>query len=291
MHIQLNHHPLQQTFTHIHQLNQYIGARFGTPAEPDWLTPAELLAPQSPALVAQIEAMQKRLHTKAVNTIGGALIQEYQWPLISAAVGCFLVDRRVPDLHPENIRLYMPAAELEEKEGGHSARIAFSGGRFSALPTDPAADHPDAYIVADQDALRDDLRTGLEAHFGWVIEKLSQAVGCNPRGLWLYVTDRCASTLGWLMQEQDKQIRLSLIEPELNALIRVSGSPLVNKKVGLFELTYKEHTHVYLDRATCCYWYKMDDGDYCSTCPHRTKEDRNAQLLKYMAEEYEKVLA
>lgn len=291
MAIQPNDHPLQQTFTHIHQLNQYIGARFGMPTQPDWLSPTELFAPQSPTLAAQIDAMQKRLHTKAVNTIGGALIQEYQWPLISAAVGCFLVDRRVPDLHAEQIRLYVPATEDAEKEEEHSARIAFSSGRFAALPDDPAAEHPAATIVPDLDALRDYLRNGLETHFGWVIERLSQALGCNPRGLWLYVTDRVASTLSWLMQEQNKQIGLSGIEPEFNALLRVAGSPLVSKKVGFFELTYKDYTHVYLDRATCCFWYKSDDGDYCTTCPHRTKEDRNAQLLKYMAEEYDKVAA
>jgi len=197
----------------------------------------------------------------------------------------------VPELHPENICLHVPAAEHAEKEEEHNARIAFTGGRFAALPTDPAADHPDAYIVPDQDALRDNLRTGLEVHFSWVIERLSQTVGCNPRGLWLYVTDRCAGTLGWLMQEQDKQACLPCINREADALIRVSGSPLFNKKVGFFELTYQEHSHIYLDRATCCYWYKTDGGDYCNTCPHRTKEERNERLLKYMADEYEKVAA
>ena len=291
MAIQPNDHPLSQTFTQLQQLNQYIGARFGTPAAPDWLSPVELLAAHASVLAAPIEAMQKRLHTKAVNTIGGALLQEYQWPLIAAAVGCFLVDRRVPDLQPEHIRLYVPATEPAAEEGEHHARIAFCSGHFVALPDDPAADHPDATLVPDLAALRDNLRTGLESHFGWVIERLSQAVGCNPRGLWLYVTDRIAGTLSWLMQEQDKQIGLRRIEPEFNRLLRVAGSPLVSKKVGFFELTYKEQTHVYLDRATCCYWYKTDGGDYCTTCPHRTKEDRNAQLLKYMAEAYDKVAA
>ncbi len=291
MAIQPNDHPLSQTFTHIHQLNQYIGARFGPPVEPDWLSPAELLVPHSPALAAQLDATQKRLHTKAVNTIGGALIQEYQLPLISVAVACFLVDRRVPDLQPEQIRLYLPTTEPADEEGVYSPRIAFCSGRFVALPNDPAADHPHATIVPDLAALRDHLRTGLESHFGWVIERLSAAVGCKERGLWLYVTDRIAGTLSWLMQEQDKQIGISGIEPEFSALLRVAGSPLVSKKVGLFELAYKEQRHVYLDRATCCFWYKSDDGDYCTTCPHRTKEDRNAQLLKYMAEEYDKVAA
>lgn len=289
MHSQSQSHPLQQTFTRIHQFSPYIGARLGTPMEPTWVTPAELLASASPHLATLISATQKRLHTTAVNTVGGALIQEYQWPLISTAVACFLVDRRVPDLQPAQVRLHLPDEEHGEGEEADHTHIAYTSGRFAALPDDPAADHPDATIVSDEDALREDLRTGLETHFNWVIERLSAAVGCNQRGLWLYVTDRLASTLAWLLQEQDQHVGLATINRAAAPFIRRADSPLSNKKVGFFELTYKERTHVYLDRATCCYWYKTDGGDYCSTCPHRTKEDRHAQLLKYMAEQYERV--
>lgn len=285
MNLQPPVHPLSQTFTYIHQLNQYIGARLGTPTELAWVTPAELLALASPHLATLISATQKRLHTTAVNTVGGALIQEYQWPLISTAVACFLVDRRVPDLQPAQVCLHLPTEEHGEGEEADHTHIAYTSGRFAALPADPAADHPDATIVPDEDALRNDLRTGLETHFAWVIERLSAATGCHQRGLWLYVSDRIAGTLAWLMQMQNGQSCLACIDREADRLLRVTGSPLYHKKIGFFELTYKERTHVYLDRTTCCYWYKTDGGDYCSTCPHRTKEDRNGCLLKHLAKE------
>lgn len=156
------------------------------------------------------------------------------------------------------------------------------------MAADPAADHPDAVSVPDADALRDDRRIGLETHFAWVIERLSAVVGCKQRGLWLYVTARIAGTLSWLMEEQDIQFDLDAVNCAANGLIRVAGSPLANQTVGFFELTYQDYTQVYLARATCCYWYKTDEGGYCSTCPHRTKAERNAELLKYMAETYEK---
>lgn len=170
-------------------------------------------------------------------------------------------------LSADNVYLHLPTAGQEEKAGEDHIRIAYSGGCFVALPSDPAADHPDAIVVRDYAALCDELRSGLEAHLGWVIERLSAAVGCKERGLWLYVTDRIAGTLAWLMQERDKEAGLNCINRTANPLIRVIGSPLSNKKVGFFELTYNDQTHVYLDRATCCYWYKQDEGDYCSTCP------------------------
>ncbi|MEZ4730973.1 MAG: ferric iron reductase [Caldilineaceae bacterium] len=188
MHIHPNEHPLHQTFTRIHQLNHYVGAHLsvprGAPTPPAWLTPSELLAPDSPRLSALISATQKRLHTETANTIGGALLQEYQWPLIASAVACFLVDRRVPALHPENVCLRVSVEEHEDESVEPEPPIAYTSGRFAALPADPAADHPDATIVPDEDALRAYLRTGLETHFGWVIERLSAATGCNQRGLW-----------------------------------------------------------------------------------------------------------
>ncbi len=287
MDVLANQHPLQVTFARIQQLNPYVGARLEIPITVDWLTPAELFAPPATHLTALIQATQKRLQTTAVNKIGGALIQEYQWPLIASAVACFLVDRRVPALDPYHVRLHLPLTEQEEaEEAEHPPRVAYLSGRFAALPDDPVAEHPDALIVPNRNALRDYLRNELEAHFGWVIERLSAAVGCNQRGLWLYVTDRVAGTLSWLMQEQYKQACLSCINREANGLIRVVDSPLYNKKVGYFELTDQAQRQVYLDRVTCCFWYKTDGGDYCTTCPHRTKEDRNERLLKYMAEEY-----
>ncbi len=285
MNLQPSVHPLYQTFVHSHQLSPYIAARLGTPTAAGWLTPAAMFAADSPYLATLVSATQKRLHTTAVNTIGGALLQEYQWPLIATAVACFLLDRRVPDLQRTNVRLRLPAVEQVEGAGTDPTAIAYTSGRFAALPTDPAADHPDALILGDETALRDYLRTGLESHFAWVIAALSAAVGCNERGLWLSVTDRIASTLAWLMQMQNGQSCLTCIDREADKLLRVAGSPLYHKTISFFELTYKERKHVYSDRVTCCYWYKTDGGDYCSTCPHRTKEDRNGCLLKHLAKE------
>lgn len=291
MHHRSTIHPLQETFTRIQQLSPYVGARLEAPMATDWLAPAELFAPPATHLTMLIAATQKRLRTTAVNKIGSALIQEYQWPLIASAVACFLVDRRVPALDPDHVRRHLPLTEQEEAaDAAHPPRVAYLSGRFAALPDDPAANHADATIVPCRDALRDQLRSELEAHFGWVIERLSAAVGCNQRGLWLCVTDRVAGTLSWLMQEQDKESCLACINREADGLIRVAGTPLFHKKVGFFELTYQEQRQVYLDRATCCYWYKTDGGDYCTTCPHRTKEDRNTRLLASMAAAYEKAV-
>jgi len=277
-------HPLQNTFERVSQLSPYIRACLGPSQEDDWIAPAAFLASDSAHLDAMITATQRRLRTQTANVVGGSILQEYQWPLIASAVACYLCDRRVPDLRIENVRLRFSVAEEEDEDAGPEECIAFLDGRFFALPDDPAAAHPDACIVPHPDALRDALRVGIETHLGATIQRLHERLGCSPRGLWLFVADRCAGTLVWLMQEQDVTVGLDPIGREVDALTRAPGSPLANKRMGLFELNYRGRSRVYLDRATCCYWYRSEDGDYCNTCPHRTTEDRNARLLHYLAE-------
>lgn len=281
----LRDHPLQVTLGKVTQLSEYLKAGLGNTDDIAWLTPLTLFAADSPHWTTLLATTQQRLHTEAATIVSGSLLQEYQWPLLASAIACFLVDRRVPDLQPANVQVCLAPAENEAEQ---RERLTYRTGRFAALPSDPAADHPDAEIVPDLAALRDYLRTGIETHMGWVIQQLSWQTHCQERGLWLFVADRCAGTLVWLMQMQDQYVGCAAVAAEVNALIRADGSPLANKKVGIFELHYKEQTHLYLDRATCCYWYKTDGGDYCTTCPHRTKADRNERLLQSLSALYEK---
>jgi hypothetical protein len=270
------HHPLEQTLAHARQLNDYLKPELGAPSGEHWVTHTDL-APGAAYLETLIAATQARLHTKAAAIVGSAVLQGYQWPLISTAIACYLLDRRVPDLTPANTRVRYTAEHEADA-------LALLSGRFTTLPDDPAADYPDATVVPDLDALRAMLRTTVEAHLGVVIDQICARLGCKPRGLWLNVADSLAGTLVGLLQEQQPATTLEAIEAEVAALIRVPGSPLSSRQIGLLQLSHGAQSQVFLDRATCCYWYKTEGGEYCSTCPHRAPEDRHERLLKYMAE-------
>jgi FhuF 2Fe-2S C-terminal domain/Ferric iron reductase FhuF-like transporter len=273
----MNTHPLQQTLAKAQLLSGYLKPQIGQPSGEGWIAALEAFAPHTAHLDRLIAVTQARLRTTAPTIIASALLQDYQWPLLSTAIACFLLDRRVPDISVASCRVrYNPESEADA--------LALGSRRFSALPDDPAANHPDATIVPDLAALRATLRTSIEAHLGMVIGQICAQLGCKPRGLWLNVADRCAGTLIWLMQEQGSAPTLAQLEAEVEGLIRVSGSPLSSRQVGLIQLSHLSHSQVFLDRATCCYWYKTEGGEYCSTCPKRTAEDRNARLLAYLAE-------
>jgi len=271
-------HPLEQTLARVRRLHEYLKPTFGESLDDGWVAVSVDLAPGAAYLEALIAATQSRLRTRAAAIVGSAVLQGYQWPLISTVIACYLLDRRVPDLTPANTRVRYTAEHEADA-------LALLGGRFTALPDDPMASHPDATVASDPPALRAALRTGIEAHFGVVIAQLCARLGCKPRGLWLNVADSLAGTLVWLLQEQQPATALEAIEAEVAALIRVPDSPLNSRQVGLLQLYHQKRSQVFLDRATCCYWYKTEGGEYCSTCPHRTPESRRERLLAYMAEE------
>ena len=257
-------------------MSSYLKAHYGAPADDGWIA-ANSVFDGGERFVALTAGVQQRLKTRAANIVASSLLQIYQWQLLASSIACYLLDRRVPDLDAAAIRVHY-------NDEGEADAVAFSSGRFMALPDDPDAGHPDALTVANSEALRDALRDGIETHFGLTIDQLCSRLGSKSPGLWLNVADSCAGMLTWLMQEQDKTAGAALIEAEVNSLIRFPGSPLNTRQLGLIELTFRDRTQVFLDRASCCYWYKTDGGEYCSTCPHRTPEDRNAILLKYMAQ-------
>lgn len=271
-------HPLQQTLEQAGQVNSYLQRQVGEPTEPGWLAVETLFAPNSEQFAHLIALAQKELRTGTATMVGTTLLQRYQWSLISTALICYRFARRVPDLQMANLRLHW-------SDAGRIDRIAFANHRFAALPDDPAVDHPDAVPVADGDELRNYLRHGLELHLGHVIEQLHQRVGSSRRGLWLVAADSCADELVWFMQQQNPAIALAQVEAEVRALLQHPGSALFHKKLEIFPLTYQAKTQIHYGRTTCCYWYKYEGGDYCTVCPHRTKEERNTRLLQHMAEE------
>jgi Ferric iron reductase FhuF-like transporter/FhuF 2Fe-2S C-terminal domain len=268
--------PLAQTLARARRLSAYLQPQVGEPGGEGWAAALDPLRADRPLLAQLVAATQARLRTRSAAMIGSALLQGYQWPLIGAAVACYLIDRRVPDLSAANVLVRYGAA--------HDAdALALRSGRFTALPDDPAAAHPDATVVAGREALREALRAGVEAHMGEAIALICAHLGCGPRGLWLSVADRLAGTLIWLMQAHG-QAPAAQIENEVEALIRAPGSPLSSRQIGLIALTHHGRSEVFLDRATCCYWYRTDGGEYCSTCPRRPPAERRELLLRHMAE-------
>jgi hypothetical protein len=217
---------------------------------------------------------------------GAFFFGHYTWYLAAAAIGCYLAERRAPDLAPDNVALRYSTFTWEEPgASGESERIdvRFLSGRFAALPDDPAAGHADALIVEDAAALRDWLRRGLEAHLEPVTEAIAARTRLGRRAQWSLVADACA---GLFLQAGGHLNDVAAGCTEGLAFVRTTGSPLYNRLVDYFTLEYQGHNQTFCARGGCCLYYRVAPGDNCATCVLRPAAERDRLLLDGMARRY-----
>ncbi|MEM7799118.1 MAG: hypothetical protein AAF633_08015 [Chloroflexota bacterium] len=232
----MTQHPLSETIAQLKEIVDYVEAQVGVPDGSGWISPSELFGPES-AVIPQLRShFETCLKTTSKNMLGSAIIQAYQRQLIVTVIGTYLAASRVPDLSHSNFSLRLFTQDNAREEVGEVGveKIAFLGGRFYALPDDPAASHPDITLISDAAALRDRLRAELVTHFNSIVSQIGSHIGTKPRGLWLDVADQCAGTLIWLMQETKPGISAAEIKAEIDLLLKVSGSPLNHNKIGHF---------------------------------------------------------
>ncbi len=277
-------HPLAATLAHVMADYPYLQAQHGVPDGAAWFCPATVYSAGSAALRAQIAHTQATLRTNSPTMVAGSLLQHLQWPLLNVAVRCYLREQRVPAVRLDQVWLRLPA---DAGPIGEPDAVALAATRFYALPGDPDAAHPDAVLVPGRAALRERLREMIIAHFAPVVALLSAELGCHARTLWLFVADGLAGTLAWTLIEQEPLVSRAVVEAELDGLVRVPSSPLYARQIGLFELTFRGQARLCYARVTCCYWYRTAEaaGDCCTTCPRRPAAERDARLLRFMAEE------
>ena len=184
----------------------------------------------------------------------------YVWQVASAAIGCYLLTQRVPDISAENVAVHIG-------DDGRVDEIRLLGGGFAALPADPAADHHEAVIVPDLTALRETLvRQLTDGHLEELILTLQNRRGLGTRALWAEVEDRTVGALLWLGKRLDSRLD---IEAEALALSRTppfvgTSGVQVTETSGSRELALK--------RGFCCLSYRLDGKSACQTCPLRCRE-------------------
>lgn len=277
--------PLSATFARVSALSDYLAAEIG-PLECGWFRASDLLQPNSPYLE---EGLTRSVsdHPGAERRVAGSFfIGHYTWYLAAAAIGCYLAERRAPDLAAENVALrYSTFTWEEDGASGQGERIdvRFLNGRFAALSTDPAADHPEMLLLPDEVALRNWLRLRLEEHLTPVIEMVYSRTRLGKRSQWALVADACAGL--FLHAGQALGDGASGCAEGL-AFVRTPGSPQYNLQTGYVTLDYQGHCETFRTRGSCCLYYRVGSGEKCTTCILRPEEERNQRLFDYMARKY-----
>lgn len=261
-------HPLAQTFAEIAHRHPRLQGQLGPVEGADWLQPADFFT------LANLNAARERIEgayrTTSPNIVTNVILASYSWSLIAVSAACYLYSRRVLDLRPQNLAIHW------DQTYQYGDRLALLEGRFSALPDDPSAAHPDVTVVTTPEALRQAFLAQLEGHFGHVLSCLGSCLQANPRAVWPALADRCASFIFWLLNEvaADPQTP-EAIAAEMRALTARDDGPLTNRRIDL--ITVEDASgcrHCFYRRATCCYKYRRPQGGYCTTCPRLAREDQ-----------------
>lgn len=262
----VENHPLHQTFVRINRLQPRLRAQLGLVNDAEWLQPAAFFTEAN--LAAARERIEAVYQTSSPNVVANLILSGYSWSLVAVSAASYLHEKRVLDLRPENVRIHW------DQGYQYGDRLAVVNGHFMALADDPAAGHPDATLLPNQEALRSAFLQQLEGHFACVLSWLGQHLQVNPRAVWPSLADRCASFVFWLLSEVAAAPRTpEAIAAELRALTQREGGALVNRRIDLITVEDASGAHhCFYRRATCCYAYRRPGRPYCTTCPHLKQE-------------------
>jgi hypothetical protein len=189
---------------------------------------------------------------------------------IPAAVGgaLFRLARRVPRLGRAAVAFRLCAAAYPDA-------YALLDTRFWCLPTDPAADHPDATAVPDEAELAAVLRAQVREHADAFLAQ-HPSRGRLPR----------RALLGAFTDGVDTGLQLGgdatpeRLLPEAALALPAGPSPL---PASTLEVVVDGRGRRHVDRRTlsCCYYFKVDpDAGPCGTCPRVPADERLRRLTE-----------
>ena len=279
-------HPLAETLARSVKLNEYFYADTGS-LEAGWFAGSDLLQEDKTRLDETLAHQATHYPQMDARTRGSYFIGEYSWNVPAVAVTAYLAEKRVPDLALDNLALRVSKYTWHENgQSGEAERMdaRFLGGRFAALPDDPAADHPDAIIIPDELALREWLRQSIEAHFKPLIERVHAKTRLSRHAQWCLVADSVASLFlhgGLVLNNEVYGTEEGL------AFVKTEGSPMNNPNTGYITLHYRDQRETFRERGGCCRYYTLvEDAHKCTSCVLRKPEERNQLLLEYMGRKY-----
>jgi ferric iron reductase protein FhuF len=196
-------------------------------------------------------------------------LHRYAWPACLLITVPWFLHRRVPRF---------PVTHVSYDRTGDGMRMAVrTPASFACLPGDPAAVLPGARVVADEEALRAQVRAAIAEHHEPVLAGFGPRTRRRGRALWGMVTDEVVEGLWYIAHllgegEQQRARR------ELELLLPGATRPYVGS-AAFRELTGPDGQSLPTrDRASCCMLYTVRPEDTCATCPRTCDADRVAKL-------------
>ncbi|MDA0182311.1 (2Fe-2S)-binding protein [Solirubrobacter phytolaccae] len=213
------------------------GLHVGARAEAGWTTSADLAGA---GLERALAIVGRQLNTDRLDIQGQRIVEVVAWWLGLPAAHALLDDDRLPDLSPENTRVWVHEDEAPDGIGTLVLEERYQPASLSQL---------DAYV---------------EAHVGELIDAVCAHTKRPAKALRRGVADRVAGALIWAAQTRGD-------EPRGCALAKRAYEDIDLRTLELpgYALT----VHV---RSGCCLYYRIPDKPKCWGCPLLTDDERRA---------------
>ncbi|MFG3497121.1 (2Fe-2S)-binding protein [Streptomyces sp. NPDC047928] len=191
-------------------------------------------------------------------------LRRYAWPACLLVTVPWFLRRRVPRVPADGV-------SFQRALGRMAVRVT----EFACLPGDPAAGLPGARVVADEEALRGEVRAAVAEHIGPVLDGFGPRMRRGKRALWGMATDEIVEGLWYVAHLLGDEPRAMA---ELERLLPGTAKPYVGA-AGFRNLTGPGGEALPTrDRASCCLFYTLRPEDTCVTCPRTCDAERVRKL-------------
>ncbi|MFD0355682.1 (2Fe-2S)-binding protein [Streptomyces sp. NPDC127110] len=224
------------------------------------------MAEDPEALEAFVAAEAARIraghgHEPRPDVAASRALHDYLWSVGLLMSGAWYLERRVPRVRPREVRADLATGAFE----------VVPGAGFACLPGDPAARLPGVRVVADEEALRAELRAAVADHMRPLLAAAGPRVRRRDRALWGMAADDLVSGiwyLGRVLGQEERAVR------EATELLPTAIAPFPGGADFRRLATRDGRTHPTRTRLGCCMYYTLDSARACATCPRTCDAER-----------------
>ncbi|GAA3833686.1 (2Fe-2S)-binding protein [Streptomyces coacervatus] len=233
------------------------------------VTAAELVSDRG-VLDAFVDAEATRIQARYAvaarrDVAASRALHDYAWTLGVLMGGTWYLERRVPRIRPEDLRLHLATGAYEITPGTELA----------CLPGDPLTPLTGALTVPQEEPLRAALRMAVADHMRPLLAAIGPVARRGARSLWGLVADDLVSGiwyLGRILGQEDDAVRAA-------TEVLPIGVPPYPAGADFRYLTGDDgRRHTTRTRTGCCMFYAIRPAETCVTCPRTSDAERLRRL-------------
>lgn len=233
------------------------------------VTAAEL-ATDADVLHAYVAAESERIHERygvrvRPDVAASRALHDYAWTVGVLMGGAWYLDRRVPRIRPEDLR-------LDLAEGTYAI---IPGSELACLTGDRLAALPGVLTLPQEAALRDRLRSAVAEHMRPLLAAIAPVARRRSRALWGMVGDDLVSGiwyLGRMLGEETAAVTAASEVLPIALAPYPSGADFRRLPDG------NGNHHTTRTRTGCCMFYAIRPAQACVTCPRTGDTERLRRL-------------